>query len=617
MEQFITELKKKVEILPIEKRKFLMEFISIFFNCADSGNTALLLGVEDKTILHDLIGSSADVIVEDSAKYLIRINKVPESRSLVRFSFRSMKHSFEQKQMLRTFFRENGNEMLEIERQLENEKIEPLEIKDTIEKVCTHNRNLINALSGEGLVDIVDIDTPFGNNMNTGFLRYIEKLYIVPCAYRPLSQHSATINTCKSIETNTFWNYLRENRITDLGNNACCHNYVFLNHKNDHLLRIFKELMEIYASAFELTGSRTELLLRHIFFVCKNEFNPITTESESRGLENMSGECFLWMKNIGCNPDKIQTHSMKAELYISLLKILLYFDKKSMESKKLLTSILEKTNDSCNKLYDIVKSNCDDLIDDLSSFPKRYNTIHNLIEQLKREYKSMDRAMYYENFEKIIEDILNLSKTFSPSVEAEIKVLKEKNRSTKSEFMNRKRFLKIFSKCYVESKSHFQEYASKMIDEGALLLETIVKKIQPVSLGKLSSTLSSSHTYNDRLNLIIKDIHSIGESDLVSIAKFSVEKEIEELLKTELLVSNKLSNEYHNITVCDELKKEEYLSNIETIKSEICSAINKTSLVIFNYVKRIAPYLEKETSVAEIRSMLLNKAYIEIGSIKD
>lgn len=282
MENFGLELLKAAEGLKDKGRQtYLEKFIAVFFNREFHRNKALILGVGDGCLTSRILGHGSELIVEDAARYLIRINRVANvKQSCVRLSFRQIQYSFEQKQLIRTFFRENGYDPEMVESQLETGMLQPLERKEVFNKFLVNNRNLINSLSGEGLLDIIEIDTPYAD-VSDGIAGSVSQYVILPVSYRPLTEQSSP----KVIETTpSFWQYLDDHGIKDAGDPRS-YNYVLLNSPNDHLLRIFGEMVKLFSDEFQLADSSTWNLLNRIFFVSRPEYNPASSASQSRGME--------------------------------------------------------------------------------------------------------------------------------------------------------------------------------------------------------------------------------------------------------------------------------------------------------------------------------------------
>lgn len=76
MEALAKQILQKLTVLSQTDKKLKLEsLVRTFFNCKSKNNRMLLLGVDNKTIIQELLGCSADAIIKEDADYLSAFSK--------------------------------------------------------------------------------------------------------------------------------------------------------------------------------------------------------------------------------------------------------------------------------------------------------------------------------------------------------------------------------------------------------------------------------------------------------------------------------------------------------------------------------------------------------------
>ena len=111
MEELVKQiLQKTATLADMDSRMKYEHFIRTFFNCKASNNHLLLLGVDDRTLIQELLGCSAGAIIKEEADYFIRIMKGRDDYMTISFRTLSKELTFEEQEQIKTLFSFYGNE---------------------------------------------------------------------------------------------------------------------------------------------------------------------------------------------------------------------------------------------------------------------------------------------------------------------------------------------------------------------------------------------------------------------------------------------------------------------------------------------------------------------------
>ena len=163
-------------------------FMRVFFNRVQKGNTALMLGVTDKKLIRDTLLTSADEIINDDAGYLVRICRTRQGEDKVVFSFLAQTSGYKAETCdgIKALFLRFSSEEFNSDDAISKGVIPPLVVKGSITDLLKNWTNEIAILSGEKVIDSVSIWT--SNKRDCSIVSSIDEFLIIPC--KKLNQKS-------------------------------------------------------------------------------------------------------------------------------------------------------------------------------------------------------------------------------------------------------------------------------------------------------------------------------------------------------------------------------------------------------------------------------------------
>lgn len=261
MEDFANELKANLTgMSDLQKKGQLEEFIDVFFN-RKSSNNALLLGCDNTDIIQNMLGVTANEFINDEKSYLIRIQRVNRpDKEKITISFKNPETEvpFEEREKYKKLFQYYGNDnwvtldhIFDVHRSIPN-----LVIKDGINGFLDNRHETITTLSANKSIRSVTICSSLDGDDN--LTSSINDLFIIPRDYYSLVLDSADFSDNDTDIPSTFWDVFK-NEVLD---NIYGFNFIILNNVNDHLIRIYKDLIDLYVKHFDISTNNSNLLRR-------------------------------------------------------------------------------------------------------------------------------------------------------------------------------------------------------------------------------------------------------------------------------------------------------------------------------------------------------------------
>lgn len=452
MEDFSKLILEKLE--PIEDPQYqigIEDFVRMFFNRKNKGNKALMLGVDDTTLIKDFMGVSGDEIIKNAADYLIHLKKVvrkDQERITFKFRHRSAKPSFEEQQIIKALF-DGCNERQNLEDAFNKGEILPLTIRKPVAELLSDLPNAISKLAGEGWFKSITISSSFESNI--GLHSSIDELYIITQSYFPLIQDVKAIADEESkTRKRGFWKTFGDEETNPDG-----FNFVILNNINDHLQRIFIDLYGLYKERYKIDESDSKIL-RRVFFVNDKKYT-----SETRSSENYSVELVNEIQSLRNDINELQTEQRDAELYLHLLERL----SKNNRLKEL--NALSDFAAESRAIGDSIKPSrarvFDDIRDALKQFPNDFRQADNAVDGLKSVVSDKtERLKKCENSEKVFQSLIDFAeKYFAKEAQKEIVETKDVFANGREPYLEKK--LLVYSKSNKEFDKYIKAFADKVL----------------------------------------------------------------------------------------------------------------------------------------------------------
>lgn len=452
MENFSKLILEKLE--PMEDPQYqigIEDFVRLFFNRKTKGNKALMLGVDDTTLIKDFMGVSGEEIIKNAADYLIHLKKVvrkDQEKITFKFRNRNAKPSFEEQQIIKALF-EGCNERQNLEDAFNKGEILPLTIRKPVAELLSDLPNAISKLAGEGWFKSITISSSFESNI--GLHSSIDELYIITQSYFPLIQDVKAIADEESKTGKCgFWKTFGDEETNPDG-----FNFVILNNINDHLQRIFVDLYGLYKERYKIDESNSKIL-RRVFFVNDKKYT-----SETRSSENYSAELVNEIQSLRNDINELQTEQRDAELYLYLLERL----SKNNRLKELdaLSAFVAESRSICDSIGPARANVFDDIGNVLKQFPHDFQQTDNAVGSLKSVVSDKtDRLKKCESFEKVFLSLIDFAEKYlTKEAQKEIVESKDSFANSKSPYLEKKLF--GYSKSNKEFEGSLEAFADRIL----------------------------------------------------------------------------------------------------------------------------------------------------------
>ena len=452
MEEFSKLILEKLE--PMENPQYqigIEDFVRLFFNRKAKRNKALMLGVDDATLIKDFMGVSGDEVIKNAADYLIHLKKVvrkDQERITFKFRHRNTKPSFEEQQIIKSLF-EGCNERQGLEDAFNKGEILPLTIRKPVAELLSDLLSAVSKLAGEGWFKSITISSSFESN--SGLHSSIDELYIITQSYLPLIKDVKAVADEESKKGKRgFWKTFGDEEINPDG-----FNFVILNNINDHLQRIFVDLYGMYKERYEIDESNSKIL-RRVFFVNDKKYT-----SETRSSENYSAELVNEIQSLRNDINDLQNDQRDAELYLCLLERL----SKNNRLKEL--NALSDFAAESRAIGDSIKPSrarvFDDIRDALKQFPNDFRQADNAVDGLKSVVSDKtERLKKCENSEKVFQSLIDFAeKYFAKEAQKEIVETKDVFANGREPYLEKK--LLVYSKSNKEFDKYIKAFADKVL----------------------------------------------------------------------------------------------------------------------------------------------------------
>lgn len=483
MEELAKQVIQKIRILPeTDGRTKYERFIRTFFNCKSNGNHMLMLGVDDKTLIKEMLGCSAEAIIKEEADYFIRIIKGRDDCMTVSFRKLIKPLTFEEQEQIKSLFTFYGNENnVDLDISFANNRIPDLVIKKGFPTCLESPNAIIRILSGKQLISEIIITTSL-NNSNS-LHASVNDLSIITNNNKLLVD-----NKVEAEQDSRFWNIAQ----AEYGD-VCQFNFVVLNNVDDHLMRVFTDLFKIYQSEFAISDESRNILKR-IFFISDTKYYI------SRFANYLPSNLY---KDINELVDVHKTIS----LYVFVLEYMQFNKDKSDNSVYEVTSIYK---DNIEQLESLFKNELSVMLDIIKSFPEKYDILgkeYKYCIDLIHNKKLEERELYFKALESFVKKAIPFAEEYSSKSLQHIVSLKDNIEKEKSEYLKEEKILLLTS--YSINKKEFKAYLAKIEKElediwtqiatslsiavGEIGLDTLLKKIAQVQTS-ITQAMKDSYT---------------------------------------------------------------------------------------------------------------------------
>ena len=424
-ESFLRSVKEDVEKMRNpELRMEVRDYVETFLSSKPKGNNVLLMGVDDKNILNEMLGRDVKVIKE-GVTYFIRIihNDMNKRSVIVSFTLEGKVISSEDKNTIIALFSayqnnpEDGWE-LRLRKSMENNSIPNLIIdSNKIDDFLDNPHRAFLALSGNGYIKDIEIHTPL--KYENGIYASFKNVHIFTKNYQRL--RSVTKEGWKPKEE--FWS-----AFSDANMDVYKYNFVILNNADDHLMEAYVSLIKMYKEKFSLIGNHQEMYKR-IFYLSNIEYyNSIRSNELPRGLNT--------------DVNSVHTDEQDARICYSLLE-------KIFESEN---NDFEKTKVQYQGVLDILDNigyDKKNMISKLNDYYISLKELNDKISEFRTDYENWDffdttmRSKYLGYIRVIIDKANYIANNFNLSMQDEIKSLDQKYPKNDYRFGNISAYIKL------------------------------------------------------------------------------------------------------------------------------------------------------------------------------
>lgn len=473
MEELAKQVIQKIRILPeTDGRTKYERFIRTFFNCKSKDNHLLMLGVDDKTLIKEMLGCSAEAIIKEEADYFIRVIKGRDDCMTVSFRKLIKPLTFEEQEQIKSLFKFYGNENnVDLDISFANNRIPDLVIKKGFPTCLESPHAVIRILSGKQLISEVIITTSL-NNSNS-LHASINDLSIITNNNKLLVD-----NKVEADQESNFWNLAKE----EYGD-ICQFNFVTLNNVDDHLMRVFTDLFKIYQSEFNISEESRNILKR-IFFISDSKYYV------SRFANYLPSNLY---KDINELVDEHKTIS----LYVFVLEYMQFNKTKSDYSISDITSVYK---DYIDQLESLFKNELSVMLDIIKCFPEKYDTLDKAYKHciaLIQNKKLEERDLYFKAIEAFTQKAIPFAEEYSPKSLQHIVSLKDNIEKEKSIYLKEEKILLLTS--YSINKKEFKAYLTKTEKELEKIWTHITTSLNiaacELGLDTLSKKLAQAQTF--------------------------------------------------------------------------------------------------------------------------
>lgn len=574
MEELAKQIIQKIRVLPeTDNRKKYERFIRTFFNCKSKDNHLLMLGVDDKTLIKEMLGCSAEAIIKEEADYFIRVIKGRDDCMTVSFRKLIKPLTFEEQEQIKSLFKFYGNENnVDLDISFANNRIPDLVIKKGFPTCLESPHAVIRILSGKQLISEVIITTSL-NNSNS-LHASINDLSIITNNNKLLVD-----NKVEADQESNFWNVAQ-----DEYGDICQFNFVVLNNIDDHLMRVFTDLFKIYQSEFTISEESRNILKR-IFFISDSKYYV------SRFANYLPSNLY---KDINELVDEHKTIS----LYVFVLEYMQFNKSKSDYSISDITSVYK---DYIEQLESLFKNELSVMLDIIKCFPEKYDTLDKAYKHciaLIQNKKLEERDLYFKAIEAFTQKAIPFAEEYSPKSLQHIVSLKDNIEKEKSIYLKEEKILLLTS--YSINKKEFKAYLTKAEKELEKIWTHITTSLNiaacELSLDTLSKKLAQAQTF---ITNVMKNNYTPVQAhiSLLSLKKSIFDSTIKIRIKS-------LTDLCINTCCISSLLDNSTANNLLQLAEEITSDFEAALMI---EIKEAKDYLQQCDIQIDIQNLLFNK----------
>lgn len=574
MEELAKQIIQKIKILSeTDNRKKYERFIRTFFNCKSQGNQILMLGVDDKTLIKEMLGCSAEAIIKEEADYFVRIIKGRDDCMTISFRKLIKPLTFEEQEQIKSLFTFYGNENnVDLDISFANNRIPDLVIKKGFPTCLESPHAVIRILSGKQLISEIIITTSLSNS--NSLHASINDLSIITNNNKLLVE-----NKVEADQESRFWNMFQ----TEHGD-ICLFNFVVLNNVDDHLMRVFSDLFKIYQSEFNI-AEESRNILKRIFFISDSKYYA------SRFTDYLPTNLY---KDINELVDEHKTIS----LYVFALEYLQFNRAKADNAISNTTSIYR---DYIEQLESLFKNELSAMIDIVKCFPEKFDELEKVykrcIDSIQNK-KLEERDSYFNVLESFIQQAIPFAEEYSSKSLQLIVNLKDNIGKEKTLYLEEEKILLLTS--YTVSKKEFKAYLAKI---GKVLEEIWTHITTNISIAACEigmDTLSKSLTQATiSIDKAMEDNYTPVQAH---ISLLSIKKSMFDItIKARI---NRLTDLCINTCRISALSDNSIANNLLQLKEEITSDF-ETALAI--EIKEAKNYLQQNDIQVKIQDLLFNE----------
>ena len=558
MEALAKQILQKLTVLSQTDKKLKLEsLVRTFFNCKSKNNRMLLLGVDNKTIIQELLGCSADAIIKEDADYFIRILKGRDDCMTISFRALSSPLTFEEQEQIKALFTFYGNDSnVNLEVAFANNRIPDLIIKKGFPTCLENPHTAIRILSGKQLISNITITTSL--HCDNSLHASVHDLLII-------THNNKSLVDCKveADQESLFWNRI----CTEIGD-ICLFNFVILNNVDDHLMRAFTDLFKIYLSYYEIKNESRNILKR-IFFIGDSRYYV------SRFSDYLPNNLYMDINEL---TDEQKTIS----LYIFFLEYLRIDETRNNNS---IQEVLLTYKNNLEQLKRIFESELKATLDVIKKFPERYHQLEGLLNKflsLLPNKKLETREKYFEPLTAFAKELLPFAEEYVPDYLQKVVDIKEYIEKQKQENLQEKTILLI--KSYIKKDKEFKAVLFELKNKLEQMWSGMKENLDIVAFNLSLETLEKSfmQTQSNLTQITNQNYNPIQKQIMLLASQKSIwEHTIKEKLsniKTICKNSYDIEPLLNNYTEKSLIQEEEDIKNI--FESSAIVSIKETELYL-------------------------------------
>ena len=505
------------------------QFVNLLFSRKPSGNKVLMMGVDDKELIIDLLGVSADEIIKEEASYPVQIKKcrTNEDKIIITFKDPQSKLGTSEIDAIHDLFSYYGHSKNEYDLSLANNRIPPLVIKDT-QSFLTSSHKTIKVLSAKGLIDIIDIYSSIENHKQLH--DSIDEVLILTKSFSVLidtvSKNAQNDNQDEYEEVSPFWvNFQKTVRQYDR------YNFVILNNSDEYLIKSYIELIGLMEEQFKLSES-DRLILKRMFIVTE-QVSPLFYES--RYFKDGNSKLTKYaLPNMYSDINDVDNDTCDAQLLTCFLNII-HNENLSEDDCVPLQNQMELMNSYQQNLNNIIQNQKEEITNLIDKFPTLLNEIQEQIQYAHNKLSKTDnRTIIVNNFKALMSNLKDFAEKYCSSMVAEVYKADADFEEIEAE-MTKTHNAFLIGETYSMKNSTFNEKEENFISCANDLFERMKQKVQIALLERDINDLDNKvASMNADLRNGIKELTSMEQAVLKLLISIesqhqSIEKYINEI----------------------------------------------------------------------------------------